>query len=656
MAEIRRKRIPTGLLSINLTSPVGLLLATVMYIAVNTLFSGWSNSARMDVTEEGLYTLSAGTQQTLRSIDAPVTLHYFYSEKLGREVPFYRSYGRRIRELLVEIASASQGKVIIQEHNPEPFTDAEDLAVSHGVQGIPLDQSGALAYFGLSGINAGDETRVIPFFQAERENLLEYDLVNIIYGLANTEPPVLGVMSSLPLLGDMAAQMQGNPTTPWAIAKHLRSNFNVLNLPQSVDDLPDNIDIMMVVHPQTLNQRTLYQLEQFMFRGGRAIFFIDPKSESDYSKGPDLLSSSANGLEPLFDKWGVRVPEGQLVGDRSLALQVNAGTAAQPIPAEYLVWLNVPGENIAQSDPVTSQLSTLNLATSGYIDLDVDSPLALSPLIFSSVNSSQVPVQSVSGLRPDILGLLDNFQSDEKTYVMAGRLVGQVSTAFPDGAPPRIVPKTGEELQQLPHLTHLVQSTAPINMIVVADSDLLEDRFWIRKQQFFGREVEEQIARNADFVVNAISNLAGSDALLALRSRGTSQRPFEKVLSIQQQAETRLQEKERALQSKLKETQQRIAEFEGSGQGRDSTAEGQNLAATLTAEQRGELEVLRLELVSIRKQLRSVQAGLRKEVLSLERWLQFLNIGLMPLIVIGAGILFSIARITRQQRKPTSPY
>jgi len=304
------------------------LFAAILNIAVNTLFNVSAPAARVDVTEDGLYTLSKGTHATLARIDEPVELHFFFSERLGREVPFHASYGRRVRELLGEIASASSGKIILHEHDPEPFSNDEDLAVSLGVQGVPIDQGGELGYFGLAGINSVDDTELIPFFQPEREQLLEYDLAQMIHALSNPDPTVVGIMSSLPIMGDMRARMQGGALVPWAIGRRLKANFNVVNLPESIDDLPREIGVMMVVHPRAMNERAVYELEQFLFRGGRAMLFLDPKAESDLSPGPDGVSTSANGLQPLLERWGIGVPERQLVGDRTLALRINAGSAS----------------------------------------------------------------------------------------------------------------------------------------------------------------------------------------------------------------------------------------------------------------------------------------------------------------------------------------
>ena len=633
---------------------LGVCLAAVLYVAVNALVNFTAPAAaRVDVTEDRLYTLSEGTHATLAGIDEPVELHFFLSERLEREVPYYASYGRRVRDLLVEIAAASAGGVILHEHDPKPFSDDEDLAVSLGVQGIPIDSGGELGYFGLAGTNSVDDAELIAFFQPDREALLEYDLAQMIHALSSPEPTVVGVMSSLPIMGDMRAGMQGGVLVPWAIGRRLKASFDVVNLPESIDELPSELSVVMVVHPRAMNERAVYELEQFLFRGGRAVLFIDPKAESDPSQGPGGTSTSTGGLQPLFERWGIRIPEGRLVADRSMALRVNAGSAARPVPADYLLWLGVSGEHMASDDPVTSQLPTLNLATAGHIERESDSPLALQPLISSSMNSSLLDAEEVRGSRPEILGLLEKFAPDDRVYVMGARLTGNLETAFPHGPPPRMIERTAQELAASPDPPQLMKSDGPVTIFVVADSDLLEDRFWLQKQQFFGREVEEQIAGNGDFVINALGNLAGSDELLGLRTRGVSQRPFQRIRELERQAQMRFQAKERELQDKLEETKGRIAELEGVRTTKDPASGELKVEVSLTSEQRVEVEALRSEMLSVRRELRAVQRGLRADVERLESWLQFVNIALVPIIVSAVAIVLVTVRLARRRRNYT---
>ena len=631
-------------------SLAGLALAAVLYVAVNVLFNVSAPGIRLDVTDDGLFTLSEGTRATVARIDEPIELHFFLSSHLAREVPLYASYGLRVREFLAEIAAASGGKVVLREHDPKPFSRAEEMAVSFGVQGVPVESRGELAYFGLAGTNSVDDIEIVPFFQPERELLLEYDVARMIHALSDLEPTVVGVMGSLPVMGDMHAQAKGGVLVPWAIARHLNSAFDTVHLPESIDDLPASVDVMMVVHPRAMSDRAIYELEQFLFRGGRALLFVDPKAESDTSVGPEAASTSTAGLGRLFEAWRIEVPDRQLVGDRSMALTINAGTATRPVPAQFLVWLGASEQYLAQDDPVTARLPVLNLASAGLIRRDESSPLALEPLITTSRDSGPIDVDAVRGLRPDVLGLLDRFRPDGDAHVIGARLTGEVVTAFPNGPPPRTVAKSAAELSADPDPPQLMRSRGPINVILVADADLLEDRFWLRKRQFFGRDVEEAIAGNADFVVNALGNLAGSDALLKLRSRGVSRRPFERIRELERDAESRFREKERELQDKLRETQEKIAGLEGVRSTEDASTGERTVVVSLTDGQRAQIEALRGEMLSIRRELHAVRRSLRENVEGLEAWLRFANIGLVPIIASVVAIVVGLSRLAQRRR------
>ena len=635
-------------------SLIGVLVAAVLFVGGNLLLDASVRSARLDLTEHGLFTLSAGTRATVAAIDEPITLHLFFSERLGREVPIYATYARRVRDLVREVVSVANGKIVLREHDPEPFSTAEDRAVAFGVQGIPVDQSGDLTYFGMAGTNTVDDVEVIQFFQPDRESLLEYDLVELIHTLSNAEPTVLGVVSSLPILGDMEARLQGRPSPQWAIARELTTAFKVMNLPQSFDQLPPEIDVLLIVHPRELGKREQYEIEQFLFRGGRAVVLVDPKSEEPtamMSVGPDEASSSTDGLSQLFQHWRIEVPAGRLLADRELAWRVNAGTAQQVIPVDYLVWLAVQKDYLAASDPITAHLPVVNVGSAGFIQRAADSPLELEPLMISSPISNSVPVQAVAGLRPDLRALVAGFVPDSNTYVIAARLSGALTSAFANGPPARTIPQTAAEQSESPQAAQLMASQAPVKLVLVADSDLLQDRMWLQMQRFFGREVPRPFAGNATFVVNTIENLAGSDELTALRSRGVSQRPFDRVNDLRRRAEAILQEKEQALKEQLEATKAKIESLQGVRSRPNPTTGQVDVEVKLSTTERAQVETLRSGMLEIRAELRDVQHGLRKDVDALETRMQLANIVLVPLaLVILAGTLGAI-RIMRRRRR-----
>ena len=635
-----------GMKTLYFVSIPGLLSSLALYIAINTFFALSPSGAylRLDVTEDKRYSLSQETGTILNRIEEPIEFHFFFSEQLRQNIPVYASYGQRVKDLLIEIASASNGKVHFVEHNPLSFSEEEDLAIKFGIQGIPLDQGEELVYFGLAVINSVDKTEIIPFFQPERERLLEYDLVKIIYSLTNFEPVKVGVLSSLPVMGDMQAAMQGGLLVPWAVGARLRDSFDIVNLPETIEELPQDLDVLIVIHPKQVSEQLIYGVEQFLFHGGRAIFFIDPKAESDtYLKTNEAISSS-NSFNRLFNNWGIGLSTEQLVADRSLALKINAGSVSRPIPAKYVLWLGITDKHLAVDSPITSQLKVVNLASPGYISNFSESSLTITPLIQSTQNSSVIALEKARSIRPDILELLNGFVPDDNVYTLAARFSGPATSAFYGKRP---LPADGKIQNGLETTNehHLAQSQSSINFVLVADTDLLADRFWTQERQFYGRTIDEQIADNANFLINAVEHLSGSEEMLNLRSRGVSQRSFETISEIKQQAEQTLQVQRNQLLSTLQETQKEITSIEEISSVKDPVTGDLKVAVSLTDEQRNEIQLLRNKVISIRKELRLVQRGLREDIEKLESMLLFVNIGLLPCLFLLALVFWGMRRV-----------
>src|SRR6516162_3612359 len=352
------------------TAVVALACIALMLISVNIIaarFFTW----RLDLTRERLYTLSQGTRRTLAKIDEPITLRFYYSSRLSDEVPSYGVYAQRVRELLDQYVAAAHGKLRLEVYNPQPFSDAEDRAVAFGLQGVPLDAQGEQVYFGLAATNSTDDQQVIAFFQPERERFLEYDLTKLVHSLAFPKKTVVGLMTTLPLEGDMAAMMRGRPSEPMAVMEQLQQLDAVKPLAANIDAIPADIDVLMLVHPQNLSEKTLYAIDQFVLRGGKALAFVDPYSELQASHPSQLNppgSPTSSNLERLFKSWGFEVPPNVVAGDRRDAQRVGVPSARGTRPVDYVAWLNLKADNLNREDMITADLSHINMASSGIVE------------------------------------------------------------------------------------------------------------------------------------------------------------------------------------------------------------------------------------------------------------------------------------------------
>jgi len=639
---------------------IGLMLVSVNIIAAR--FFTW----RLDLTGERLYTLSGGTLRTLSKIDEPITLRFYYSTRLADEVPSYGVYAQRVRELLDQYVTAANGKIHLEVYNPQPFSDVEDRAVAFGLQGVPLDVQGEQVYFGLAATNSTDDQQVIAFFQPERERFLEYDLTKLVHSLAFPKKTVVGLMSTLPLEGDVMAMMRGRPSEPMAVVEQLQQLDNVKPLASNIDAIPADVDVLMLVHPQNLSDKTLYAIDQFVLKGGKAMVFVDPYSELQASRPSQLNppgSPTSSNLERVFKSWGFEVPSKTVVGDRRDAQRVGVpGPRGGSRPLDYIAWLNLKTDNLNRDDMITADLSHITMASSGIIEPIDGAKTTIEPLITTSRDSTKIPAEKLMGL-PDVAGLLAEFKPDNKRYILAAHVTGIAESAFPDGPPKPSEPakpegadpteaKEGEtdtpppkpaETPAAPAIESLKQSAQPINVIVVADTDMLDDKFWMQKQEFFGQRVLVPTANNGDFVANAIEVLAGGEDLIGLRTRGTSARPFEIVEQIQSEAQARYSAEERELQAKLKETEAKLANLTG----KDQT----NAPTTLSPEQTKAIEEFRADMVQTRRQLRDVQAALRSNIRRLKAGLEFLDIALIPIIVAAVAIFLGAVRLKRRSRR-----
>jgi len=654
---------------------VAVLVLIVLMVASANIVAARFLTSRLDLTAEDLYTLSQGTRNTLAKIDEPITLRFYYSTRLGDEVPSYGVYAQRVRELLDQYVAAAHGKIRLEVYNPQAFSDVEDRAVAFGLKGVPLDAQGEQVYFGLAATNSTDDQQVIAFFAPERERFLEYDLTKLIHALAFPRKTVIGLMTTLPLEGDMMAMMRGRPSQPMAVIEQLQQLDRVKPLASDIDAIPADIDVLMLVHPQNLSEKTLFAIDQFVLKGGKALVFVDPLSELQASHPSQLNppgSPTSSNLERLFRSWGFEVPSKTVVGDRRNAQRVGVPVPGRGTrPLDYIAWINLQAANLNRDDMITADLSHIMMASSGIIEPLDGAKTTIEPLITTSPDSTKIPAEKLIGL-PDVAGLLTQFKSDNKRYILAAHVTGVVDTAFPDGPPKPPEPakpeapakpdatdppeseaatkKTGEtnpapeKSAQAPVADWLKVSAQPINVVVVADTDMLDDRFWMQSQDFFGQRVAIPTANNGDFVANAVEVLAGGNDLVGLRSRGTSARPFQVVDRIERDAQERYSAEERALQQKLKDTQAKLADLTGKNQA--------NAPTTLSPEQTKTIEEFRADMLQTRRQLRDVQSALRSDIGRLKAALEFLDIALIPIIVAAVAVILGVLRLKRRSRRP----
>ncbi|HEY8331902.1 MAG TPA: Gldg family protein [Pseudomonas sp.] len=601
-------------------SGTGLLLIALVFLAFNMVTGLGLHNARLDLTEQKLYTISEGTERILGQLDEPINLYFFYSDNVSQDLVPLRNYAKRVEEMLHAYERAAGGKLHLKVIDPEPFSEDEDRAAEFGLQGVPLQQGGDKLYFGLAGTNALDNVQSIPFFPLDQEEFLEYEISRLIQSLAKPERPVVGVLSGLQMDGSFNP-LTGQAGTPWMVMEEIRQQFSIKSLRNDSDRIPDEVSVLLLVHPKDLPPPTLYAIDQFVLRGGKLLAFVDPFSESDNSGMLGNGQGNASDLEPLFKAWGVRLRAGQVLADGTYAMAVGVGVGEEQRPVRHPAWLGLPKAALDQTDVTTAALENITVASAGILEPVEGAKTRFTPLLQSSEYAMPFDAQRLAGLR-DPQELMRELEPTGERYAVAARVSGPAPSAYPEGIEGQ---KDG------------LKSAESINVIVVADTDLLSDRMWVQVQEFFGQRVPQPFADNAGFAINALDNLAGSDALISVRSRGRFSRPFVVVERLQREAEARFREQEEVLKQQLAQTEQRLAELQQS----DSPEQ----VLELTPEQQATLQQFMQDKLKIRKELREVRYQLNADIEGLGRVLKFVNIALVPLLLtLGVIVLWLFRR------------
>ena len=624
-----------------LLSLAGVVVMAVLVLAVNVLCR--AVNLRADFTEGRLYTLSPGTRAILGKLDTPVVIKLYRSRNPAQMPVVMNDFADRVENLLREYRSLAAGKITLQVLNPEPDSDAEDAAALDGVAAAQLPNGESL-YFGLAA-TCLDKTVPIPFLAQDREPLLEYDITRAIYQALTPEQPSVGVVSSLPVMGNSLPPMmlgQRNGNAAWLVISELRRDFKVMEL-RPEEAIPGNVKVLLLIHPKGLSQQALFNIDQFLLRGGRLAAFLDPVSWAD---GRDPLAKmrgdrpGASTLANLLSAWGVTFDTNKIVIDLHTMTAVNDGQGRQTVLPGLL---SLKADNRNAADPVTGQLTTFVLPFAGAFGGNAAPGLRKTILLSVAGDSSALE----SALKAQMPGeqAMRGFTPDQKTKELAIRLSGKFKTAFPKGLAARPEEKNAAGVVVRPAApatpAGLPESARESSVILVADADMLYDRSCVRSLPAAGgKSVLVPINDNMAFLQNSVEYLCGDENLLSIRSRGVKPRPFTRVAKIQAAAQQKYTERIGELENELGGLQMRLNELQ--------QRKKSDQKYILSPEQKKTLADARKKQADARRELKQVRKELRHDIDRLETKLEWFNIALIPAVVGLLGLALGISRKWRR--------
>lgn len=632
----------------------------VAFIASNLIANTWFRSWRLDLTENHLYSISRGTQQTLNELSEPVQLTLYYSRDAARTTPQLQTYAARVREMLQTFQARSGGKVRFAEVNVEPFTPAEDAASEAGIQAVRPFEGADPIYFGLTGANAINDTRTIPVFDPQREAFLEYELTRLIFELENPDRTRVALITSLPLDPPAANDPAAGAAGQSVFATELGRLLDVAKLAPDFTSIPDDADVLAIIHPGALTPRQLYAIDQFILRKGRAFIALDPASMMAMQSGgfdpfnPVAPVPTSSSLGPLLGAWGVTMPPTVVLDlEGALPVQVQDPRTGQAGQAPQPLFFQIPADQLDREDLMTAWLRRgVNFGLAGGLTYSERPGIEVLPLARTSGRTMRMPAEQAM-MRPSPYEILNMWPpSGGRVENVALRLAGELETAFPEGRPvEESTPEAGETpspeetesppqpAAEEPQAPSLARSATPAQIVIIADSDFLADDFYVDPQS------GGTAADNASFALNAIDVLGGSDALVSLRSRAPSQRRMTLVENMERDAQRRIESRQQELEADLQQTQARLEQLQARGRGSGFFAG--DLGAELTPEEQQEVDRFREREGQIRTELRSLVRDLRGDIDRLQALTLFINVWLLPLLIAAGGLFL----FWRRQRR-----
>ncbi|MFZ5949140.1 MAG: Gldg family protein [Candidatus Rifleibacteriota bacterium] len=640
MSNSSNKNLKHGGMLASFTSVIllGFILVLVNYIAGFAVF-------KADLTSEKLFTLSEGTRSALSKLGDKVRLKFYFSRSMGN-VPFpYKLYGKRVEEFLGEYVANSRGMLELEVLDPQPDTDVEEWAVKYGLAapGLP---TGERFYFGLVAL-AADKEEVIQFFALDREEFLEYDITRAIVQAAAGRKANIGIISALPVVRTdnmpFAMPQQGNDD--WLFVRELRKNFNVRQIPAAADVIDADIDLLLVIHPRGFSENTYYAIDQFVLKGGRAIVMTDPTCLADKDANPQnpymAMMSSGSDAPALFKAWGVQYSGGNLVADNALATQLNMG---QQGLVNHPLWLSLKGDSFNRESMISAKLNSMLLVNTGSLSKAADSKYEFTSLLQTTAGGAEVEKFKVMSSPDDVRRELPATGS-RKT--LAALIRGEFDSAFAQPPAEKAPENETEDAKKAREARfdekkkqHVAKAVKSVSVMVIADADFLQNDYSVRAINFFGSTLLQPINDNLAFISNCVDLLAGSSDLIAVRSRNRSTRTFTRVEEIEREAQKKWQEEEITLTRKLEEIQNRINQLQS------QKKDGERLI--LSAEQRDEVNRARKEQSETMRRRREIRKLLRQDIESLGIRVTFVNLLLMPLLIMIVGTYIYFRQNTRR--------
>jgi len=661
---------------------LGAILILIIAFSAVSISQNIGSRCRLDITDQKLYTLSDGTKAILGRLSQPIKAKLYYTKTAALKGPdqirYFNNYYDFVKTLLDEYVVASKGMVELAVIDPRPFSNDEEQAMRYGLKRFPLTEEENF-FFGLVVQTQFGVEKTIPFFSPDRQNFVEYDISYLIDTAITKQEKKIGVLSSLAVMGqDMSPymmqmmQMQGQqPEPPWTIVEQLQKQYEVTTVAADANDI-NGVDILLVVHPKDLPEKTQFAIDQFVLKGGRAIVCVDPHCISDRpQRSPMQMTAQdqSSNLDRLLRTWGLEMPKNTFAGDKGLAIKASISRDQRPEP--IIGYLGLTSECFNKNSVITTNLNQVRMLFSGILrEVSTEQPQAMdpnkpaeekkpeaapaiqrTPLVMTTARGNAWMVGSSFELMfPDPAKLMGKFFDGSEPVKMGYLVMGKFKSSFPEGIEVEVAAKkeegkddkakdANEPKMVKNHVTGLTEASGDCAVVVFSDVDFITDMLAYAATPFGLKAV---MGDNSALLINTIEELCGSGDLISIRSRGNYKRPFTVVDKVEREAEEETSNEMTVLNAQIDGFNQDLQRLVSSAKGEDDQA----VLGNTIIQQRRDLE---LKIFNSQRQLRGVQAKRRERIEQLGSELEMLNISAVPSVVMVIALVLGLWRGVRRR-------
>jgi gliding-associated putative ABC transporter substrate-binding component GldG len=450
-----------------------ILLASGVIILLNILSNRFF--FRLDLTEDGRYTLSKSTKNILKNLNETVTITAYFSKNLP---PDRENIRRDFKDMLVEYSNIAKGMIVYEFVDPLKDENIEQEAVQAGImpQNIPSREKDEIKFQkGYMGayIQLGEESEVIPVIESSVG--MEYNLTTAIKKLSLTDKPLVGILQ-----GHGEAMLQQLQEVIHSLEVLYR--VQPVTLTDSTSEL-DNYNTLAIVAPKdSFPDDHLRQLDEFIARGGRLFVAINRVGTSEDKQYGIPVNT---GLETWLSRKGIDVSNSYIVDVQchTVALQSERDgyISIQPVQFYY-----IPVINNFEDHPISSGLEQVLLEFASSLNFAGDSSVRFIPLARTSENSGTKTSYSIY----DLAGrewTINDFPISN--LVVAAALEGNIG------------------------------GSQNSKMVVVGDGDF----------PLGGSQRGQINPDNVSLMVNSIDWLSDDTGLIELRTKGATSRPLDDI-------------------------------------------------------------------------------------------------------------------------------